>query len=299
MPIDLSIFTTPEAWISLATLIFLELVLGVDNIVFISITSDRLPEHQQHIGRRLGLAGAMCMRILFLCFASWLVHMTASVFTFEIPGIYSHGFSIRDIVLLVGGIYLIYKGVIELRSIMGLDEVKEKAEHAEKKRQISLPRAVLTIMVMDIVFSIDSVITAVGLAEHLIIMIIAVMAAVIVMMIFIDFISDFINKNVEMKILALAFIAAVGVLLVMDSLGLGSGQEMLGMPTEKLMVYFGMGFSLLLALLQLRYKTKLHDYLLEHDDDGVLPTDAVEMGDTTAGLLDDEVVPIENPQIET
>ena len=90
--IDLSIFTTPEAWISLATLIFLELVLGVDNIVFISITSDRLPENQQHIGRRLGLAGAMCMRILFLCFASWLVHMTTPVFTIDMPGVFTHGF---------------------------------------------------------------------------------------------------------------------------------------------------------------------------------------------------------------
>ena len=294
--IDVSIFTTPEAWISLATLIFLELVLGVDNIVFISITSDRLPENQQHIGRRLGLAGAMCMRILFLCFASWLVHMTTPVFTIDMPGVFTHGFSIRDIVLLAGGIYLIYKGISELVGIMSLDEVKEKAEHTGKKKRIGLAQAVLTIMVMDIVFSIDSVITAVGMAEHLIIMIIAVMAAVIVMMIFIDFISDFINKNVEMKILALAFIAAVGILLALDSLGLGTGQEMLGMPTEKLMVYFGMGFSLLLAGLQLYYKNKLHAYLLEHDDDGILPTDAVEMGDATAGLLDDEVAPIENPQ---
>ena len=169
---DLSIFATPEAWISLVTLIFLEIVLGVDNIVFISITTNRLPKEKQHIGRKLGLAGALVMRILFLCFASWLVHMTTPLFTIDL-GFFSHGFSIRDLVMLAGGIYLIYKGIEELRGMLALTEVK--AEHSEEHKQkhmLSLPQAVGTIMIMDIVFSIDSVITAVGLANHLIIMII-------------------------------------------------------------------------------------------------------------------------------
>ena len=112
---DLSIFTTPEAWISLLTLVFLEIVLGFDNIAFIAVTTNRLPKDKQHIGRKLGLAGAMVSRVIFLCFASWLVHMVDPIFTIDL-GPYVHGFSIRDIVLALGGIYLIYKGIDELKS---------------------------------------------------------------------------------------------------------------------------------------------------------------------------------------
>lgn len=250
--IDLSIFTTAEAWISLVTLMFLEIVLGVDNIVFISITTNRLPEEKQHIGRKLGLAGAMVMRILFLSVASFFVHLVQPLFTIDL-GFWSHGVSVRDLVLLVGGIYLIYKGISELLGTIHLEDEEDVGGKGASKR-IGLPQAVGTIMVMDIVFSIDSVITAVGLAEHLIIMILAVIAAVIIMMLFIDGISDFINRNVEMKILALTFIAAIGILLVLDSLGINSGIEVLDMHMEKLMVYFAMLFSTIMELLQLRYK---------------------------------------------
>ena len=254
---DLSVFATPEAWISLITLIFLEIVLGVDNLVFISITTNRLPEDKQHIGRKLGLAGALLMRIVFLCFASYLVHMTAPLFTIDL-GPYSHGFSILDLVLLVGGAYLIYKGVSELREMLKLTEVK--AAHSEEHKAlhlITLPQAVGTIMVMDLVFSIDSVITAVGMADHLIIMIIAVMLAVILMMVFIDPISDFINGHPEMKMLALTFIVAIGALLVIDSAGFHTGIELLHMPLEKLMVYFAMVFCIVLELVQMRYNKNL------------------------------------------
>ena len=254
---DLSVFATPEAWISLITLIFLEIVLGVDNLVFISITTNRLPEEKQHIGRKLGLAGALLMRIVFLCFASYLVHMTAPLFTIDL-GPYSHGFSIRDLVLLVGGAYLIYKGVSELREMLKLTEVK--AAHSEEHKAlhlITLPQAVGTIMVMDLVFSIDSVITAVGMADHLIIMIIAVMLAVILMMVFIDPISDFINGHPEMKMLALTFIVAIGALLVIDSAGFHTGIELLHMPLEKLWVYFAMVFCIVLELVQMRYNKNL------------------------------------------
>lgn len=255
---DLSIFLTPEAWISLVTLIFLEIVLGVDNIVFIAITSSRLPEDKQHIGRKLGLAGALVSRIIFLSFASYLVHMTTPLFTLDL-GSWNHGFSVRDLVLLLGGGYLIYKGIDEVRNILALTE--EKASHGDEehkaKHMLSLPQAVGTIMVMDIVFSIDSVITAVGLAEHLIIMIIAVMVAIFVMMAFIDQISDFINKHAEMKILAVCFIVAIGVLLVLDSLGINSGIEVLDMHAEKLMVYFAMVFAIVLELIQMSYNANL------------------------------------------
>ena len=263
---DFSIFTTPEAWISLITLTFLEIVLGVDNIVFISLTSNRLPSEKQHIGRKLGLAGALVMRCLFLCFASWLVHMTFVLLDINL-GSYHHGLSIRDLVMLAGGAYLIYKGIIELRETLALTEIK--AEHSEEHRErhrIGLGQAVGTIMVMDIVFSIDSVITAVGLAEHLVVMIAAVIIAVIIMMVFIDPISDFINRHAEMKILALVFIAAIGILLVLDSLGITTGIEVLDMHLEKLMVYFAMVFAVVLELIQMRYNSNLERYRQDREE---------------------------------
>ena len=253
---DLSIFTTPEAWISLITLLFLEIVLGVDNLVFIAITTDRLPAEKQHLGRKIGLLGALFMRILFLCFASFLVHMTTPLFT--IPFIEIHGepmgFSVRDLVLLAGGIYLIYKGIDEIRSVLNLTEEKEQHEPEAHRSAITLPQAVITIMIMDLVFSIDSVITAVGLAQHLIIMILAVIIAVVLMMVFIDAISNFINQHTEIKILALVFIVMIGILLTLDGLGINSGIEILDMHLEKLMVYFAMVFSIILELIQMKYK---------------------------------------------
>lgn len=253
---DLSIFTTPEAWISLITLLFLEIVLGVDNLVFIAITTDRLPAEKQHLGRKIGLLGALFMRILFLCFASFLVHMTTPLFT--IPFIEIHGepmgFSVRDLVLLAGGIYLIYKGIDEIRSVLNLTEEKEQHEPEVHRSAITLPQAVITIMIMDLVFSIDSVITAVGLAQHLIIMILAVIIAVVLMMVFIDAISNFINQHTEIKILALVFIVMIGILLMLDGLGINSGIEILDMHLEKLMVYFAMVFSIILELIQMKYK---------------------------------------------
>ena len=264
---DLSIFLTAEAWISLLTLIFLEIVLGVDNIVFIAITTDRLPASQQKLGRKLGLLGAMVMRCVFLCFAAWLVSMTKPLFTIDAIQIGGHPLEItvRGLVLFIGGLYLIYKGVEELRSVLSLSVEKAEAAGAENKHRhmISLPAAVGTIMVMDIVFSIDSVITAVGLANHLIIMIIAVITAVIIMMVFIDVISDFINAHVEMKILALFFITAIGVLLVLDGLGINSGIEVLDMHMEKLMVYFAMVFCLVIELFQMSYNARHRAFVKE------------------------------------
>ena len=253
---DLSIFLTPEAWISLVTLIFLEIVLGVDNIVFISLTTAKLPPEKQHIGRKLGLAAAMVSRIIFLCFASFLVHLTVTVFSVQTP-LYAHDFSVRDLVLGIGGLYLIYKGIAELRETLSLAELKEGADDGKPTRRISLPQAIGTIMVMDVVFSIDSVITAVGLADHLIIMILAVMIAVCMMMVFIDPISNFINGHAQMKILALVFICAIGVLLALDALGLRTGITVIGLSLEKALVYFAMVFSFVLELIQLRYGTNL------------------------------------------
>lgn len=262
--VELATLFTPEALISLMTLTFLEIVLGVDNIVFITITSNRLPKEKQHIGRKLGLAGALVSRCIFLCFASYLVHMVNPLFC-----IAGHGFSVRDIILFVGGAYLIYKGIVEVRSVLALDEERDEYEKskthtaAEHLKRIGLPQAVATIMVMDVVFSIDSVITAVGLAEHLYVMILAVMIAIALMMVFIDQISDFINAHTEMKILALVFITVIGVLLVLDALGINSGIEVLGMHMEKVMVYFAMVFAFILELIQMRYGTNLARFRAE------------------------------------
>lgn len=264
---DLSLFATPEAWISLVTLLFLEIVLGVDNLVFIAITTNRLPADKQHLGRQLGLLGALAMRILFLCFASFLVHMTEPVvyLPFPIDG-QPYGFSVRDLVLGLGGLYLIFKGVSEVRSVLSLDEEREELENGPAGlKRIGLGQAVITIMVMDLVFSIDSVITAVGLANHLIIMIIAVIAAVLLMMAFVDVISDFINKHVEMKILALVFIVAIGCLLVLDGLHINSGIEILDMHAEKLMVYFAMVFSIVLEAIQMRYQSNYSKWVASQD----------------------------------
>ena len=262
--IDLSIFTTAEAWISLVTLLFLEIVLGVDNIVFISITTNRLPEEKQHIGRKLGLAGAMLMRIAFLSVASYFVHMTQPLFTIDV-GFWSHSFSVRDLVLLAGGAYLLYKGISELVGTVTLADLREEEQTGQVGgKRIGLGQAVGTIMVMDIVFSIDSVITAVGLADHLLIMILAVIIAVLIMMAFIDPISEFIDRNTEMKILAVMFISIIGVLLVLDSLGINSGIEVLDMHMEKLMVYFAMLFAVVLEFIQIRWKSNFEKWEKSH-----------------------------------
>ena len=261
MSFDISVLFTPEALISLVTLIFLEILLGVDNIVFIVLTTSKLPANLQKLGRKLGLAGAMVMRIIFLSFASYLVHMVAPLFTIDI-GFYNHGFAMRDLVLFIGGIYLIYKGISELHSIFSLKDLQDEGLEAgaAQKKTIGLAQAVGTIMVMDIVFSIDSVITAVGLANQLIIMILAVIIAIIVMMTFIDPISEFINAHVEMKILAVIFIATIGILLSLDGAGITTGMEVLDMSMEKLLVYFGMLFSLAIEMLLIWYRGKLDKY---------------------------------------
>lgn len=260
---DLSFFASPSTWITLITLIFLEIVLGVDNIVFISITSARLKPEQQHLGRKLGLAGAFIMRSLFLIFASYLAHMTTPLFTLHL-GFTDFAVSVHDLIMLLGGGYLVYKGIAELRGVLRLDEEKAELnpEHPAKKT-ITLPQAVATIMAMDVVFSIDSVITAVGLADHVIIMILAVMIAIILMMIFIDPISDFINSHVEMKILALVFITVIGVLLLLEGLHINSGIEVLDMHMEKLMVYFAMVFAVMLEFIQMKRNSNYQKWLEE------------------------------------
>ena len=239
--------------------------------MFISITTNRLAPEHQHIGRKLGLLGAMISRCIFLCFASYLVHMTKPLFTLDL-GFFQHAFNVRDLVLLAGGAYLIYKGIDELRDVLALTE--EKAAHSEEHKEmhrIGLGQAIVTIMVMDLVFSIDSVITAVGLANQLLIMIFAVMLAIILMMIFIDPISDFINAHAEMKMLALCFITVIGLLLFLDGLGIHSNIEVFDMHVEKLMVYFAMVFSVIICVLIIRRNQNYANWQKELAEKGLPP----------------------------
>ena len=214
MHLDPTVFLTVDGWITLLTLTFLEIVLGVDNLVFIAITSNRLAPEKQHIGRRLGLFGAMCMRICLLCLITAIMQLTKPLFT--IPMIRTGGaplaISTRDLILICGGAYLIFKGATELRDKLALTEERAQLDpRSHGLERIGLVQAVVTIMIMDIIFSLDSVITAVGMVNDLPIMIAAVMVAVLIMIIFADPIANFINEHSGVKILALCFIVIIGV----------------------------------------------------------------------------------------
>jgi hypothetical protein len=235
----LQIFTTAEAWISLLTLTILEIVLGVDNIIFISIVTGKLKKEQQLSSRRLGLFLALFIRIILLAFISHIVHdMVVPVFYLG-----GHGFSWHDIILFGGGVFLLYKSAIELY------EKIEKGEHeAGAKSAKSYWNVVIQVILIDIVFSFDSIITAVAIAEDLPIMILAVIISMIVMMIFSHKIGDFINHNPTMKILALAFLFMIGALLTVEAFGV---------HVEKSYIYFALAFSIMVEMLNLRYRKKV------------------------------------------
>ena len=268
----LEIFTTTQGWIELLTLIFLELVLGIDNLVFIAITTDRLPKNKQHIGRRLGLSAAMVMRCILLCCIVWLMSFNKVLFT--LPFGFVDGttpVNIRDSIFLLGGIYLMYKGITEMKEAVSAPEYNDDGEVIEKKN-IGLPHAVALIMVMDIVFSLDSVITAAGLSGHILIMCVAVIFAVLIMIIFADQIAGFINNNPEIKIVALAFIFLVGVMLFMEGLYI---EEIAGMPLNTIlycMMAFGLVVSLLI-MLRRHNNEKALEKSVEADEENLLEED--------------------------
>lgn len=251
--------TTPVGWGEILILMLLELALGIDNIVFISITSNRLPEGQQHLGRRLGLLGAMVTRCLLLCSIVWIMSFDFVIVTLPFgAGERDTMITVRDLVFILGGAYLIYKGIGELRGEFvspSLDHDKESSTgKVPRERQLTLPRAVLTIMVMDVVFSLDSVITAAGLSGQLLVMIVAVIGAISIMMIFVDPISDFINNHYEVRLLALAFIAVVGLELILKGFHI---EQIAGSDTSTLL-YGMMVFGFIVALLSMAYR-KVHD----------------------------------------
>jgi len=226
---------TAENALALVTLTAMEIVLGIDNIVFISILTGKLPVEQRPRARRLGLAGAMLTRILLLLSLTWVMGLTAELF-----GVMGHGVSGRDLVLLVGGLFLIGKATFEIH-----ERIEGHAQPGGAGRPVhpKFSTVILQIMVLDIVFSLDSVITAVGMARSLAVMVAAVVLAVLVMLVFAGKVSDFVEQNPTIKMLALSFLLLIGVMLVAD----GCGQHI-----PKGYVYFAMAFSLMVEMLNLR-----------------------------------------------
>jgi predicted tellurium resistance membrane protein TerC len=229
-------FTDPEIWIGLLTLTTLEIVLGIDNIVFISILAGKLPDDQQQRARQVGLGMAMLTRILLLISLAWIVGLTSELFTL-------YGFSVtgRDVILIGGGIFLLAKATREIH-----DKLEGLEGHAEAKIRPSFASVIVQIMLLDIVFSLDSVITAVGMVQNLGVMIAAVIVAVIIMLFASGPISEFVNRHPTIKILALSFLLLIGFTLVVEGLH---------QHIPKGYIYFAMGFSVFVEMLNLRLRT--------------------------------------------
>jgi predicted tellurium resistance membrane protein TerC len=228
-----------ENLISLVSLTAMEIVLGIDNIVFLAILSQRLPSHQQNKARRLGLTLALLMRLALLGTLSFIMSLVQPLFT-----VLGRGISGRDIVLLVGGLFLIGKAAHEIYAKVEGGEADQPAGRGGGAR---FSTTLIQILALDIVFSLDSVITAVGMAQQIWVMVVAMVIAVGVMLIAADGISNFINRHPSMKVLALSFLLLIGVVLVADGLG---------KHIEKGYIYFSMGFAFIVELVNIRVRKK-------------------------------------------
>lgn len=233
----MELLTNPDVWIAFVTLCALEIVLGIDNIIFISILTSRLPHEEQAKARRLGLSLAMFMRIGLLFSISWLMQLTAPLIT-----VVGNEISGRDLILLLGGLFLMYKSVKEIHA-----KVDDAGQSAENIKKISFSTAIFQIILVDLVFSLDSVITAVGMVSHIEVMIAAVIVSVAVMMMAAAPISNFVNKHPAVKILALAFLIMIGVALI------GEG---LDFHIPKGYIYFAMAFSVGVEFINIRIKNR-------------------------------------------
>ncbi len=230
----------PQIWISLLTLTALEIVLGIDNVIFISILAGKLPHDQQAKARQLGLTLALFTRILLLLSITWLMGLTRPLFTLPVL---DHGLSGRDLILLIGGLFLIGKSVVEIH-----DKLEGEDGHSTpSKAAVSFAGVIVQILLLDIVFSLDSVITAVGMADNIWVMVAAVTIALGVMLLFAGAISDFVNRRPTLKMLALSFLILIGVTLVGESLG---------QHIPKGYIYFSMAFAFLVEMLNLRLRPK-------------------------------------------
>jgi predicted tellurium resistance membrane protein TerC len=231
---------SPEAWIALSTLVALEIVLGIDNIIFISILVGRLPPHQRDLARKLGIGFALITRLMLLFSLSWIARLTTPLFTIlgeEISG--------RDLVLIAGGLFLLAKSTKEIHAALEGDEGEMQARVVE-----SLFGTVIQIGILDIVFSLDSVITAVGLVQDLAIMSIAIIAAVCVMLFAARPIGEFIDKHPTLKMLALSFLMMIGLTLIIEGFDV---------HVPKGYIYFAMAFSVIVEILNIKLRKKLQD----------------------------------------
>ena len=232
--------TSPEAWLALLTLTALEIVLGIDNIIFISILVGRLPEHQRQRARLQGLALAMLTRIALLLSLAWVMRLTAPLFS-----LLEQAISGRDLILIGGGLFLLYKSSQEMWESL---EGPEEEEQAQPKAVASYAALLGQIAIVDIIFSLDSVITAVGMAKHVPVMVLAIVLAVGVMMFAAKAIGDFVDRHPSIKMLALSFLVLVGVALI------GEG---LDMHIPKGYIYFAMAFSLVVEMMNIRLRKKV------------------------------------------
>ena len=229
--------TDPQIWIALGTLTFLEIVLGVDNIIFISILSGKLPPPQQVTARRVGLLGAMLTRILLLFSLAWISKLSAPLFSLA-----GHAISGRDLILILGGLFLLGKSTFEIH-----DKLEGDEGHASRKVAASFASVIVQIMLLDIVFSLDSVITAVGMVDEVWVMIAAVMLSVTLMLFSAEPISAFVHQHPTVKMLALSFLLLIGMSLLLE----GFEQHI-----PKGYIYFAMGFSVFVEMINLRMRRK-------------------------------------------
>jgi predicted tellurium resistance membrane protein TerC len=233
----MEIFLDPSTWVALLTLTFLEIVLGIDNIIFISIVSNKLPKEQQSKARNIGLSLALIFRVALLLGITYIITFTQPLFS-----LFDHDFSGRDLILLAGGIFLIFKSTME---------VHHKMEGSESEKKEVKTHSMLTvvgqIILLDIIFSFDSILTAIGLTDQLILMIIAVVISMGIMMFFSKSISDFISKHPTLEILALSFLILIGFML---------GIEALHYHVPKGYIYFAVFFSLVVEMLNIKLRKK-------------------------------------------
>jgi predicted tellurium resistance membrane protein TerC len=237
-------FGDPTAWVALLTLVVLEIVLGIDNLIFISILTNKLPEAQRASARRLGIGAALVLRLVLLATISIIVQLTNPLFE-----LFGHGFSWRDLILIAGGLFLVWKATREIHH--SVDPQDHKEDMVGEVLQVSLAGAIFQILLLDLVFSIDSIITAVGMTDEIAIMYIAVIVAVTVMMVAVGPLSRFIEKNPTIVMLALGFLLMIGMTLIADGMGY---------HVPKGYIYAAMGFSAFVEALNMvarRRKTRL------------------------------------------
>jgi predicted tellurium resistance membrane protein TerC len=233
----MELLTNPQNWIALVTLTSLEIVLGIDNIIFISILAGKLPDHQQARARRTGLFLAMFVRIALLFSLAWIIQLTTPFFT-----VFGRGISGRDLILLAGGLFLLAKSTFEIH-----EKLEGEEGHASAKVKASFTSVIVQILLLDVVFSLDSVITAVGMVDQLAVMVTAVVLAVGVMLLSAGSVSSFVERHPTVKMLALSFLLLIGFSLVAEGFHF---------EIPKGYIYFAMGFSVLVEMFNLRLRGK-------------------------------------------